>query len=185
VGNIFLHVNKKWVKSPLFLLGLNREMSIAQHIEGIIAPALVDKGFGIVRVHLQDSKRKLLQIMIERIDGTALSVDDCALASHTVSVLLDVDDPIHEPYTLEVSSPGLDRPLTKKADFERFSGSMVKIELKSLHEGRRRFQGVLQGIEGDLVRVAIPLSKEDNTFDVVEFAFYDIQKAKLLPDYET
>lgn len=155
-------------------------MSLEQHIDDIITPALLDRGFRVVRVQLQGSKRKTLQIMIEREDGVNITVDDCANVSRTVSVLLDVDDPIHEPYILEVSSPGLDRPLITKSDFKRFAGSMVKVELKAPLNGSRRFQGHLLGIEGDLVKIELDPQKE-----VAEFAYSDIQKAKLIPDYET
>src|SRR5690349_5623875 len=99
---------------------MNRE----QHIEKIITPALSDKGFDVVRIQLQGTKRKTLQLMIDHIDGAQITIDDCKTVSHLVSALLDVDDPIHESYILEVSSPGLDRPLVRKTDFDRFSGSL-------------------------------------------------------------
>lgn len=159
-------------------------MSIEQHIENLLTPSLNDKGFGIVRLQLQGNMRKTLQLMIERLDGSNITMEDCALVSRTASVLLDVDDPIQESYTLEVSSPGLDRPLTKKADFERFAGSLIKIELRAPFQGSRRFQGLLKGIEGDTVKVQlIPLEGEEK-FNVAEFAFSDIQKAKIIPNFE-
>lgn len=154
-------------------------MSLEQRIEDILTPALLKKGFRVVRVQIQGSKRKTLQVMIERIDGINITIDDCTLASHTISVLLDVDDPIHEPYILEVSSPGLDRPLVHKSDFKRFAGSTVKIELKTPYEGSRRFQGLLLGVEGDKVKIELAPQKE-----VAEFAFSGIQKAKLTPHYD-
>jgi len=159
-------------------------MSIEQHIEDIITPALIDKGFDVVRVQLQGSKHKTLQIMIERKDEINITVDDCTNVTHIVSVLLDVDDPIHESYTLEVSSPGVDRPLVKRGDFEKFAGSAIKIELKTPQEGSRRFQGILQGIEKDLVKVKLIASEKEGKINVAEFAFSDIQKAKLIPDYK-
>ena len=165
--------------NPLFLLKLERAMSIEQRIESIITPALLDRGFRVVRVQLQGSKGKTLQIMIERLDENSITVDDCALASRTISVLLDVDDPIHESYILEVSSPGMDRPLVKKDDFERFAGSMVKIELKTPHEGQLRFQGLLKEIAEDRVKIELDPEKK-----VAEFALSDIKKAKLMPDYD-
>lgn len=154
-------------------------MSIEQRIEDMITPALLDRGFRVVRIQLQGTKTKTLQIMIEPVEGTSITVEDCALVSRTVSVLLDIDDPIHESYTLEVSSPGMDRPLVKKSDFERFAGSMVKIELRTPYEGQVRFHGLLKGIEGDIVKIETDLEKK-----VAEFAFSDIKKAKLIPDYE-
>lgn len=164
---------------PLFLLVSERTMNIEQHIENITSPALLDRGFRIVRIQLQGSKEKTLQVMIERLDETNVSVDDCALASRTISVLLDVDDPIHESYILEVSSPGMDRPLVKKDDFERFASSRVKMELKTPYKGSLRFQGLLMGIQGDMVKIELDPEKE-----VAEFAFSDIKKAKLIPDYD-
>lgn len=154
-------------------------MKIEQHIEEILTSALEDRGFGIVRIQLQGSKRKTLQIMIEHLDGTPITIDDCEKVSKASSILLDVDDSLHESYILEVSSPGIDRPLTREKDFERFAGSMIKIELKTPQNGNRRFKGQLLGIEGDRVKISLDPEKE-----VAEFAFSDIQKAKLIPDYE-
>ena len=154
-------------------------MSIEKRIENIIAPALLERGFRVVRVQLQGSKGKTLQIMIERLEDINLTVDDCALASHTISVLLDVDDPIHESYILEISSPGMDRPLVKKDDFERFVGSNVKIELNTLYEGQLRFQGLLKGVEADNIKIELDAEKK-----VAKFALSDIKKAKLIPDYD-
>lgn len=154
-------------------------MNIEQRIEDMITPALLEKGFNVVRIQLQGSKGKNLQIMIERLNDNAITVDDCALASRIISVLLDIDDPIHESYTLEVSSPGMDRPLVKKDDFERFAGSKIKIELVTPYEGQLRFQGLLKGIENDMVKIELEPEKK-----VAEIAFSDIKKAKLSPDYD-
>lgn len=154
-------------------------MTIEQRIETMIEPTLTDKGFGIVRVQMQGAQRKTLQIMIECLDGSNVTVDDCAVVSRTVSVLMDVEDPIHESYMLEVSSAGLDRPLVKRGDFERFAGSMIKAELYSPYEGHTRLQGLLQGIEGDRVKIELGVEKE-----VAEIALSDIKKAKLIPEYE-
>ncbi len=156
-------------------------MSIAQHIEEIITPALLDKGFGVVRVQLSGTTRKTLQIMIEHQDDTAISMADCTNVSHTVSALLDVDDPIHESYVLEVSSPGLDRPLVKRQDFEKYQGSMIKIELKTPYKGSRRYMGMLQGIEGDSVKIDLATSEKEEKHEIVAFSFSDVLKAKLIP----
>lgn len=155
-------------------------MNLEQRIEEIISPTLHTRGYRVVRVQLQGSKRKTLQVMVERTDETGITVDDCALASHAISVLLEVDEPIHESYVLEVSSPGLDRPLITKRDFERFTGSMIRIELNTPREGTRRFRGLLLGIEGDLIKIEVESQKE-----VAEFALSDIQRAKLIPEYNT
>jgi ribosome maturation factor RimP len=154
-------------------------MIIEQRIENMITPVLLDKGFRVVRVQLQGIKGKTLQIMIERLDEINVTVDDCASVSRTVSVLLDVDDPIHESYVLEVSSPGIDRPLVSRDDFERFAGSMVKIELQTPYEGQLRFHGLLKGIKEDMIKIELIAEKK-----VAEIALSDIKKAKLIPDYD-
>lgn len=154
-------------------------MSIEQHIEDLIAPTLLNRGFRVVRVQLQGLKAKTLQVMIESIEGQDITLDDCAQVSRAISVILDVDDPIHESYTLEVSSPGLDRPLVKMSDFERYAGSRIKVELMTPYEGRLRFQGILQGVQKELIKIELDLEKK-----VAELPFSDIKKAKLIPDYE-
>ncbi len=159
-------------------------MSIAKQIEDIIEPALLEKGFGIVRLQLQGSSSKVLQLMIERLDGTPVAIDDCVAASHMVSALLDVHDPIPGSYTLEVGSAGLDRPLVKLSDFERFVGSTVKIDLSMPQEGMRRFRGRLLRVEAGKIFIEYPSSSEPDKFDIAELAFSDIQKAKIIPDEE-
>jgi len=121
----------------------------------LIEPSLTDLGYEIVRIRFQGVGRPVLQIMIDRLDGVEIDVDDCALASRTVSALLDVADPIPGAYELEVSSPGLDRPLTRAKDFESFSGNEARIELNAAIDGRRRFRGRLLGLDGDMVRMAV------------------------------
>lgn len=160
-------------------------MTLGERIEALITAPLLDKGIGVVRVELQGSERKTLQVMIERVDGENISMDDCVVANDIVSVLLDVEDPLSQSYTLEMTSAGLDRPLIKREDFKRFAGSRVKIELKTPFEGARRWQGILQGIEEDRVKIETSLSSKNENFRVAEFAFSDIQKAKLIPTYES
>ena len=128
-------------------------MSLEKTIATMIEPALEDMGFGIVRVRIQGSDRVTLQIMADRLDEAPINVDDCADISRAISAILDVEDPISQAYSLEVSSPGIDRPLTRLRDFERFTGHEAKIELVELIDGRRRFRGVLAGIEGEEVRI--------------------------------
>jgi ribosome maturation factor RimP len=124
-------------------------------IEALIAPSLEAMGYRVVRVAVTGGRRATLQIMAERVDDKAMTVEDCADISRTVSALLDVADPIATAYTLEVSSPGIDRPLVRREDFARFAGFEAKIELTSPVEGRRRFRGKLLGVEGDDVRVLV------------------------------
>ena len=99
-----------------------------RQIEQMIEPSLAAMGYEIVRVHISGGHRPILQIMIERIDGREITVDDCADSSRAISALLDVEDPLPTAYELEVSSPGIDRPLTRPKDFERFAGHLAKIE---------------------------------------------------------
>jgi ribosome maturation factor RimP len=128
-------------------------MKEQDRIETLIGPSLLGMGYGLVRVRLTGRERAVLQIMIERTDGEALSVEDCASASRAVSAILDVEDPIPGAYVLEISSPGIDRPLVKLADFVRFAGHEANIELSQLIDGRRRFRGRLLGVDGEVVQL--------------------------------
>jgi ribosome maturation factor RimP len=117
-------------------------------VESIIAPTLDDMGYELVRVQLSGSRQhSRLQVMAERADQRGMTVDDCAEISRAVSALLDVEDPIAGSYDLEVSSPGIDRPLTRVHDFERFAGHPAKVEMRDLIDGQRRFHGRLLGME--------------------------------------
>ncbi|HLI19997.1 MAG TPA: ribosome maturation factor RimP [Stellaceae bacterium] len=128
----------------------------AGKIESMIGPSLAAMGYSIVRVAFTGGRsRPTLQIMAERqADGT-MTVEDCETVSHTVSALLDVADPIASSYVLEVSSPGIDRPLTRRADYERFAGFEAKIEMQRPVDGRRRFRGKLMGLEGDDAKLMV------------------------------
>lgn len=127
---------------------------LAAKIEGMISPSLEAMGYSVVRVQLTGGKRPTLQIMAERADAAPMSVDDCADISRASSALLDVEDVIKAAYHLEVSSPGIDRPLSKRADFARFSGFEVKIDADRLIDGRKRFKGRLLGVDDqDIVRL--------------------------------
>ncbi|MEM9146591.1 MAG: ribosome maturation factor RimP [Pseudomonadota bacterium] len=125
-----------------------------QRLAQIVAPTVEALGFELVRLRLMGGKTKTLQIMAERADGT-MEVDDCAAVSRAVSAVLDVEDPIAEAYTLEISSPGIDRPLTRPVDFDRWEGYEAKLETEDLIEGRRRFKGILAGTEGSEVLIEI------------------------------
>jgi ribosome maturation factor RimP len=128
--------------------------AIDQRMAGILTPVIEDLGYELVRVRLMSGKSKTLQIMADKPEG-GIEVDDCAKISTAVSAVLDVEDPLEDAYTLEVSSPGIDRPLTRLKDFETWAGYEAKIETTELIDGRRRFKGVLAGIEGDEVLVEI------------------------------
>lgn len=140
--------------------------AIDRRIAGIVAPAIEGMGFEPVRIRLMSGKRQTLQIMAERPDG-GIEVEDCARISRAVSAVLDVEDPIAGEYSLEVSSPGIDRPLTRLKDFERYDGYEVKIETAELIDGRRRFKGVLEGVQDGEVLVAIPEGTIGLDFDMI------------------
>jgi ribosome maturation factor RimP len=150
-------------------MGLDR----AAAVERLIAPSLAAMGYEIVRVLLMGHYRPVLQIMIERTDRAALSVEECAQVSRTVSALLDVEDLIAGSYTLEVSSPGIDRPLTRPEHFARFAGFEAKLETRTAVDGRKRFRGRLMGVDGDRVRLATPEGE-------LALSLADLQRAKLV-----
>jgi ribosome maturation factor RimP len=129
-------------------------MDPQRRIESLIKPPLEDMGYELVRVRLSGSERRTLQIMAERVDGGDMRVEDCASISRALSAIFDVEDPIRGAYTLEVSSPGIDRPLTRTKDFDRFAGHLAKIEMQSLIKGRKRYNGKILGVEDDTVRLA-------------------------------
>ena len=120
----------------------------------IITPVIEDMGFELVRIRLMSGKDVTLQIMADKPDG-GIEVDDCAEISTAISAVLDVEDPILDAYTLEVSSPGIDRPLTRLKDFDAFEGYEAKLETAELIDGRRRFKGVLAGVEDDEVLINV------------------------------
>lgn len=156
---------------------------IAQRIERLIEPALTAMGYELVRVAIHGGGQQTLQIMAERRDGVSMTVDDCADLSRTVSALLDVEDPIAGAYTLEVSSPGIDRPLVKRADFERFAGFEARIETVQPVAGRKRFRGRLMGVTGDDVRLREPVQapvQADGADDEIRVPLAAIARAKLV-----
>ena len=128
--------------------------AIDRRLAEIITPVIEDLGYELVRVRLMSGKETTLQIMADKPDG-GIEVDDCAAISTAVSATLDVEDPILDAYTLEVSSPGIDRPLTRLKDFDTFEGYDAKLETDELIDGRRRFKGVLAGVEDDEVLINV------------------------------
>ena len=148
-------------------------MEQTHRVEELIAPSLEALGFELVRVRYGGSGRPTLQIMIERRDHEPMTVDDCATASKSISALFDVEDPIGGAYNLEVSSPGLDRPLPRISDFERFAGFHAKIEMTAPIDGRTRLRGQVLGVENGQVRIS---ANEGSA--VVPFE--TIKKAKLI-----
>ena len=126
-----------------------------RRLADILTPVIEGMGFELVRIRLMSGKTKTLQIMAERPEG-GIEVDECAQISTAVSALMDVEDPIEDNYTLEVSSPGIDRPLTRLKDFDTWQGYEARIETAELIDGRKRFKGVLAGIEGNEVLINLP-----------------------------
>jgi ribosome maturation factor RimP len=148
-------------------------MDATDRIQRIIAPTVEDMGYDIVRVQLSGMQRPTLQIMAERRDGGAMTVEDCADISRAVSAVLDVEDPIASAYTLEISSPGIDRPLTRLKDYERFAGFEARVETRFPIDGRKRFRGLLRGVADHSVQI-----ETDTGMATIPFA--DIQRGKLV-----
>lgn len=142
----------------------------------ILLPVIENLGFEVVRIRVMGGKTNTLQVMAERPDG-GIDVDECAQISNAISVLLDVEDPLEEAYALEVSSPGIDRPLTRLKDFETFEGYEAKVETTEMIEGRRRFKGIIAGVEGDEVLMNL---EEDGATVTVGLNFEWLSDAKLV-----
>lgn len=128
--------------------------AIDRRLAEIITPTIEGLGFELVRIRLMGGERKTLQIMADRPEG-GIDVDDCGRISTGVSAVLDVEDPIEDAYTLEVSSPGIDRPLTRLKDFDLWDGHEARLETVEMIDGRKRFKGILRGTEGDEVLIDI------------------------------
>ncbi|MCC4246642.1 ribosome maturation factor RimP [Stappia indica] len=155
-----------------------RENGLEARIAAMLEPAIVDLGFQLVRVKLSGVDGMTLQIMAERPDGT-MTVDDCEAVSRAVTPILDVEDPIDREYNLEISSPGIDRPLVRAVDFERWRGHFAKLELAVPRDGRKRFRGEIRAIEdGDLV-LRLEDLPDDGEPDV-RLALADIAEARLV-----
>lgn len=154
---------------------MKTKTNMDERILAIAVPVAGDMGYGIVRIRVQGGNRSVVQIMAERLSDGKMNVADCAQLSRALSSTFEVEDPIDGAYVLEVSSPGLDRPLTDLKHFEQYAGNLARLELDRFVEGRKRFRGILAGIDGD--NVAIDLDKEDETA-LIPFAW--ISEAKLL-----
>jgi ribosome maturation factor RimP len=155
------------------------EEGLCARIAALLEPSLEGMGFRLVRVHFGGGQGgSTLQVMAERPDGT-MSVDDCEAVSYAVSAILDVEDPITEAYSLEVSSPGIDRPLVRLSDFERWAGYDARVEMAVPIEGRKRFKGTLRGIEAQSARfeVADPAEGQE---PVVLLPVRDMAEARLV-----
>jgi ribosome maturation factor RimP len=127
-----------------------------RQITELIEPTLRDLGFEVVRVLMTGGQRPTVQVMVEPVSRGPMTVEDCARISHAISALLDVADPIAGTYRLEVTSPGIDRPLVRRVDFERFAGHELRLETVTPIDGRRRFRGRLVGVIDDDVCLRLP-----------------------------
>ena len=136
--------------------------SIDRRLAAIVRPAIEGLGFELVRLRLMGGKTRTLQIMADRPDG-GIQIDELGDITHAVSAALDVEDPLEDAYTLEVSSPGIDRPLTRLKDFDAWAGYEARLETSELIDGRRRFKGVLAGTEGAEVLITLDAEGEDLT----------------------
>lgn len=154
------------------------ETGVAARVAAVAGPVLEGLGFRLVRVKISAMAGCTVQIMAERPDGT-MSIEDCEVVSRALSPALDVADPIDRAYRLEISSPGIDRPLVRRSDFERYAGHVAKIEMEAPVAGRKRFRGVLLGVEGDSARLRredVPSDEEPETF----LRIADMAEAKLV-----
>ena len=150
--------------------------AIDRRLAGIVGPVIEALGFELVRIRLMGGKMRILQIMADRPEG-GIEVDECAKISTAVSAVLDVEDPIEDQYVLEVSSPGIDRPLTRLKDFEMWKGWEARVETTELIDGRRRFKGTLVGAEEDEILIEIEEAGEALT---IGLRFDWLSDAKLI-----
>jgi ribosome maturation factor RimP len=149
----------------------------ASHLEPVFEPVIEKAGFKLVRLRIMGGASKTLQVMAERPDGS-MDVEGCATLSHALLDFIEAEDPIEGDYEIEVSSPGIDRPLTRLMDFSRWSGHEAKIELHAPVEGRKRFRAMLLGLDGTDVLIRVPDSKDGGAD--IKFPFRNVANAKLV-----
>ena len=155
-----------------------RESGLAAEIAALAEPVLEDLGYRLVRVAITGSDNTTVQIMAERPDGT-MTVEDCSAVTRNLSPLLDVHDPLPGSYFLEVSSPGIGRPLVRASDFETWSGYEARIELKEMVDGRRRFRGRIEGVTDGEIRLETKLPDHSEP-KVLGFAVETVAEARLV-----
>ena len=154
------------------------EPGAAARVSAVAAPVLHGMGYRLVRIKISGEAGCTVQIMAERPDGS-MQIEDCEAISRALSPVLDIADPIDRAYRLEISSPGIDRPLVRRSDFERFDGHLVKIEMAVAHEGRKRFRGTLAGVESNAVRLHRDDVKAGDESEVL-LTMEDIAEARLV-----
>ena len=157
---------------------LTEDSGVAGAVGRLIEPALEALGFRLVRVRISAMNGCTVQIMAERPDGS-MGIDECEAVSRAISPLLDVDDPVGGAYNLEISSPGIDRPLVRRSDFEKWTGYQARIEMARPAAGRKRFKGYLRGVTGSAVKLERIDAKPDED-NLVELPFADIDDAHLI-----
>ncbi len=155
-----------------------RETGVAAEIAEMSEPVLEDLGFRLVRVNVSGRGGGTVQVMVDRESGT-VTIDDCALISTRLSPLLDAHDPVPGGYNLEISSPGIDRPLVRPRDFEIWAGYEAKVELKELVDGRRRFRGEIEGFEDGEVRLKVAL-RDQGALQLIGLPIALLAEAKLV-----
>ena len=154
------------------------EPGLAARIAAIAEPVLEGLGYRLVRVRVSGSDGCTVQIMAERPEGT-MAIEDCEAASRALSPVFDVADPVPTAYRLELSSPGIDRPLVRRSDFERYAGHVMKVEMAVAAEGRKRFRGTLLGTEGDAARLRRDDAKGEEPSEVL-LPMQDMAEARLV-----
>src|SRR6266568_175450 len=154
------------------------EPGMAARVSAVAGPVLQGMGYRLVRIKISGEFGCTVQIMAERPDGS-MQIDDCEAISRALSPVLDVADPIDRAYRLEISSPGIDRPLVRRSDFERYFGYLVKIDMAVAHDGRKRFRGTLGAVEGDRVHLHRDDVKAAEDTDVL-LTMEDIGEARLV-----
>jgi ribosome maturation factor RimP len=154
------------------------EQGMAARVAAIAAPVLTGMGYRLVRVRVSAAQSCTVQIMAERPDGT-MAIEDCEAASRALSPVFDVEDPIDGEYRLEISSPGIDRPLVRRSDFERYAGHEAKIEMTFAQDGRKRFRGILTGVTGEAAKLRRKDAAEGEPVDVA-LAIADMAEARLV-----
>jgi len=154
------------------------EQGIAARVAAIATPVLTGMGYRLVRVRVSGTSGCTVQIMAERPDGS-MAIEDCEAASRALSPVFDVEDPIDREYRLEISSPGIDRPLVRRSDFERHAGHEAKIEMAFAQDGRKRFRGILTGVEGEAAKLRRKDASEGEPADVL-LPIADMAEARLV-----
>jgi ribosome maturation factor RimP len=154
------------------------EPGAAARVSAVAAPVLQGMGYRLVRIKISGESGCTVQVMAERPDGS-MQIEDCEAISRALSPVLDVADPIDRAYRLEISSPGIDRPLVRRSDFERFTGHLVKIEMAVAHQGRKRFRGTLGVVEGSAIQLTRDDAKAGEDRNVL-LTMEDIAEARLV-----